>query len=366
MKRGFGNILKVIAIRWQDVALLLKTIAKPLGVIGLLSALFLLAGMSHTDSGDSFQYLCEEGICADAYINVTTTYWNFEFEYTTSDQYIYLPENTNDFKGALVKHKVGDLDFTPVLYKKWRYGRKLWVNLGAIEMIVDTQPNVAVEWLVPTRGIDNWRPIKEGDTWDRGKINKIKLRALGIPENTIVKWSFILGEVDIDPYWFPYDYISTVDYEYTFANKAIDVTEWHMVNTSVKIPAYINITYESGCNETNLTNCYTPCLNMTNFTWCRELTRQVFDHYNYEWEMINTSYIVQEQVPDEQTDKILGCNVEGIYYPAYFMGCLSFYNNTLSRYVVPCGEHNFNEFPQCRDYEIIKESCIEIHFGDEE
>ena len=97
---------------------------------------------------------------------------------------------------------------------------------------------------------------------------------------------------------------------------------------------------------------------------CKDWTHEVFDHYDTEWHMVNESYIVQEQVPDNRSNKIIGVTINGDYYPAKFTGCLSFYNDTLSTWLVPCGEHNFDEYPTCQEYEIEKKACFETYFGD--
>ena len=189
-------------MKWQDVSKILVGVG---GVVGLFSYLFLLTGMDYTHSGDSDCFYKDSIYQAEAFINVSTRYWNFEFEHLSPDTYIYLPADLEDFTGTLVKYKAGDLDFEPVLYKKSTRGRKLWINLNMMDNIIDTQPSIKVDWLVPARGKDNWRLVKEGDSWSRLKNNRIKL--IGYPENTYdnIKWSFIVGEVDIDPVWIAID-----------------------------------------------------------------------------------------------------------------------------------------------------------------
>lgn len=388
-------------MRWQDVSKQLLAAGSGLGVVGLLSLLFMLSGISHVDSGDSFQYECDRGICGDAFINISTTYWNFEFEHLSDSQSIYLPSDLTNFKGSLKKYKVSELNFTPVLYKKATRGRKLWVNLDAVQMIVDTQPNIGVDWMVPARGKDNWRPLKEGDTWSRGDVNRIKLVAYNIPEDTIVKWSFVVGEVNIDPFWFPYDYVSTLDYNYTFETMLAPVTKYHMVNISVSTPVYVNTTDEvAPCNDSNQTcfdcignhtyniitlenittevscdneneTCFS-CEILTNETWCKNQTNEisinqtylydfcnnwtheVIDHYNTISEMVNESYTDYEEVPNESPDKITGIYIEGQdYIEAPYIGGLAFYNNCLCMALIPPGERNWAEFP-CRDFELEK------------
>ena len=350
-------------MKWQIASKELISIGSALGIVGFFSIIFMLSGMSHTDSGDSYQYDCDRGICADAYINVSTTYWNYEFEHLSPSQYIYLPTDLRDFDGKLKRYKVSDLNFTPVLYKKATYGHKLWANLDAINMIVDTQPNIGVEWLVPARGKDNWRPVKEGDTWDRGIINKIKLLAYNIPKNTIVKWSFILGDLDIDPFWFPNDNISEREYSYTYTNKTIEVTKYHMVNESYQVPIYVNETDEVCCNPLNNT-CFT--CSVANGTCvdneCKDWTHQVIDHYDIEWHMVNESYQEEEQVPDNISSQITGVTVCDDYYSSSYTGGMFFYNNTLSDMVIPPGDRNWLQYPTCRDYELVKGTCVETKF----
>lgn len=189
-------------MRWQDAAKILGA-SGTIGVIALFSVLFNLAGVSYTHSGDSFGTPIQdtEFLETEAYVNVSTWYWNICFENTSQNQYIYLPEDTEEFEGTLERYKVSDLNFSPILYKKATYGRKLWVNLDQVDMIVQTEPQIPVQWKVPTYG-NNWRNIKDGDCWLRGETNENKLVGK-MHENQTVKWSFILGdEIDIDPIWF--------------------------------------------------------------------------------------------------------------------------------------------------------------------
>jgi len=185
---------------WKKISKILAGVGT-IGVVGLLSYLFLLTGVDYTHSGDTDCKYIKGIYQCEAFINVTTNYWNFGFEYLDIDSYIYLPIDLVDFKGKLIKYKVSELNFTPVLYKKSINGRKLWVNLNQINDIIETNPNIKVEWFVPAVGKDNWRPVKEGDTWDRLKNNRIKL--IGYPDNQFetIKWSFIIGEINIDPVW---------------------------------------------------------------------------------------------------------------------------------------------------------------------
>lgn len=172
-------------MKWQLVAGILATILIGGGVItytSLFGALFQLTGINSIHSGDIY---CKEDCIS--YINITTSYWNIGFEHTKPNQAIYI--DIGD--GRLTKTTMEKYPNT-VLYKKWRYGRKLWVNLNNVKSVISTNPEVPVEWLVPTRGKDNWRSIKDGDSWNRGKINKIKLVGYKIEWQT-VEWGFNLG-----------------------------------------------------------------------------------------------------------------------------------------------------------------------------
>lgn len=157
-------------MKWQDVA---KKLTIPVGVVALFAALFLLTGLDATYTEDiTCNTTCE------SYINVTTTYWRVCFAHYDTTQY---------------------QDET--LFKKRTRSRTLHVNLDHVENIIETDPEIEVEWLVSARGAGNWRPLKDGDCWERGKVNKIKLVGHKEPWQT-VKWSFMLGDkIDIDPEW---------------------------------------------------------------------------------------------------------------------------------------------------------------------
>lgn len=157
-------------VKWQDVKKLL--IGSGIGIVLLFSSLFLLTGIDYTYTGD---IVCGEE--CESYINITTSYWRICFDSYNGTKY---EEET--------------------LFKKQTRSRTLHVNLDKIENIISTEPKVQVDWLVPTYG-KNWRPLKGGDCWERGKINKIKL--VGHKEEyQTVKWSFDLDDkVNIDPIW---------------------------------------------------------------------------------------------------------------------------------------------------------------------
>ena len=163
-------------MRWQDAALILSIILVSMGTVtytDVFSVLFNLNGVTYTDSGDSMV----ENDIGTAYINVTTTYWRMCFAHYNDTKY----ENET-------------------LFKKVSRGRTLHINLDHVDNVISTEPRIEVDWLVPARGRGNWRDVKDGDCWDRGKTNRIKLVGYNITKT--VKWSFVTGEyVDIDPYW---------------------------------------------------------------------------------------------------------------------------------------------------------------------
>ena len=163
-------------LTWQEVAAYLTVLVVVGGVLtytDLFGALFNLKGINVTHSGDSY---C--GVECEAYINITTSYWRVCFAHYNGTKY----ENYT------------------TLFKKRSRSRTLHVDLSNIENIISTDPLVRVDWLVPTYGY-NWRAIKDGDCWERGKVNRIKLVGYKRAVDT-VKWGFKTGElVNIDPLW---------------------------------------------------------------------------------------------------------------------------------------------------------------------
>ena len=156
-------------MKWQTGAAIL---GGGTTLVILFMILFNLVGIDYTHSGD-----INCGKVCESYINVTTWYWKICFDY---------------YKGTKYENET--------LFKKKIRSRTLHVNLDNIENIISTDPYVPVEWLVPTYG-KRWRPLKGGDCWERGKINKIKLIGHKKSGQT-VKWNFEVGDVKIDPYWF--------------------------------------------------------------------------------------------------------------------------------------------------------------------
>lgn len=163
-------------MKWQEAAFILAAILISGGIItysDLFGVLFDLKGINATFTGDQ---ICGEE--CESYINVTTSYWRVCFAHYEDTKY---EDET--------------------LFKKVSRSRTLHVNLNNVANIISTAPDVPVDWLVPARGKGNWRPIKDGDCWDRGKVNRIKLVGHKNKYQS-VKWSFKTGDyVDIDPLW---------------------------------------------------------------------------------------------------------------------------------------------------------------------
>jgi hypothetical protein len=186
-------------VKWQEIA---KLLTSGIGIIALISSLILLTGMEYEHSGDIY---CGE--TCESYINITTSYWRVCFE---------------------------DSDKEEVLYKKRSRSRTLWVNLNNVDNIISTNPDVEVDWLVPTYG-KKWRPIKSGDCWDRKKVNKIKL--VGHKEQSqTVKWSFDVGEkINIDPVW------NRPDTSYSFlesTREPLQTSDYYESVTKVQVEEY--------------------------------------------------------------------------------------------------------------------------------
>ena len=178
-------------MKWQTAALIITIALASTGVVtytDLYGVLFQLSGVESTYTGDQF---C--GTDCDSYINVTTSYWRICFAGYDDTKY----ENET-------------------LFKKMSRSRTLHVNLDNVDNVISTKPRVEVDWFVPARGKGNWRPIEDGDCWDRGKVNKIKLVGHKQPWET-VKWSFLIEDyVDIDPLW-----SATATINYTSSSRTI-------------------------------------------------------------------------------------------------------------------------------------------------
>ena len=202
-------------MQWRDIA--------KYGSGGLVSSIVLivlllnLSGMSYTIPEDIF--------CEDCYspIDTNSTYWEIKVEHAGMEE---------------------------VIFKKTARNRTLWVNLDKITELVQTEPNIKTEILVPT--ISRYatqkheeygflRPLKDGDTLiargqDRFIVQGVK------PFDLTVKWSFKLEDytiedINIDPIWFGIN----VSYIETCQTELVD-------NWTQKI-----IYYNVSCNPLNLT-----------------------------------------------------------------------------------------------------------------
>lgn len=270
-------------VKWQTVAKLLAS-GGSIGVIGLFTYLFLLTGVDYTFTGD---FVCDRLECP-AYINITTSYWRICFAHYEGTRY--------EDKG--------------ILFKKQSRSRTLHVDLDKVDNIISTEPPIPVDWLVPARGKGNWRELKDGDCWDRGKINKIKL--VGHPtEGAIIKWTFEVGnKVSIDPIW----------------------VSWNVVyeNLSKQEPVYQEtiIVVDSVYSDVNK-------------TWSKA--------YNYSTQSIigyKTVYFSGERDGVKVGNEIYDKNT-------------NVYEDKLIQYSIPVGDRNWKEYPNCREDEIWKGVCKE-------
>lgn len=266
--------------------------------VDLFSGLFQLSGMSYTHSGDT---TC--GTECEVFINITTTYWNVCFENTKDTQKVYLAYN--QIYGGSIKTLTpfiyGNLSQTnqSVLYKKARYGRKLWVNLDKVDFILTTEPKVKSDWLVPARGKGNWRFIKDGDCWNRLKNNKIKLIVHKEKEQT-VKWGFnISGYVDIDPILqgIPNRRTENTKYRFKLGNERTDVSAFIRVDevkTDIDILSFLNQSRRFGFvfNETNINN----MVNSSGKTWDKKIFYQLDSTENYIRNAHNP-YVLERNLP---------------------------------------------------------------------
>ena len=175
-----------MAISWKDLLKYGGT-----GLVSLafvLTGLFSLTGVSYSHDGDK--------TCADCFseIKINSTYWEVKVE-------------NNGIENPLIR-------------KKTVYGRTLWINLDRIDELVNTNPKVKVDILVPaisrTATINHeqygyLRPLKDGDTFiyrnSQARSSPSRIILHGINVNTVVKWSFnlenwLVEDVNIDPVWF--------------------------------------------------------------------------------------------------------------------------------------------------------------------
>ena len=215
-------------MKWQDAAAILVVLIGIGGAIGysdLFGVLFELTGVEYTYTGDQ---VC--GDTCESYINVTTSYWRVCF---------------NHYNGTKYEDET--------LFKKVSRSRTLHVNLDNVDNVVSTDPRIEVDWMVPTYG-KNWRPLKDGDCWERKKVNRIKL--VGHKEEwQDVKWTFAMEDpfnsdynIDIDPKW------GSMDLELLLFEDAIYSEEELDAADSWGEPLeqdYVNSTYVYYGNATN-------------------------------------------------------------------------------------------------------------------
>ncbi len=258
------------------------------GSIFLIITLLLnLSGVSNVSyTPDAF---CGE--TCEAYINFTTTYWEFCFEHGE------------------------DKD---LVYKKMTRSRRLWINMDKIDELVETDPSVTVEVLVPARGKNNWRPLKEDDCWKRTtKSQPLPVRLKLVAEKEAwqsVKWSFELEhwlseDVVIDPVWMGYNYV----YE----------------NKTRQEPIYKVETIKRLYNDTN-----------KKWQEARNVTTKKISGYKTEY---------------YEGDKV-GVKVG----KEEWSGNLNVDGNILSIWTIPTGDRNLEEYGQCRDYEVAKGVCKRV------
>ena len=304
-------------VRWQTVAKFLG--GGSVGVIGLFTYLFLLTGISYTYTGDS---VCDKLNC-EAYINVSTTYWRTCFEHTKDSQKVYLPYNSvyGGSNEKLTPFIYNELESQPVLFKKSTRGRTLWVNLNKVDNIISTDPPISVDWLVPARGKGNWRPIKDGDCWNRLRTNKIKL--VGHPtEAQIIKWSFELDEVSIDPIF--------ISWDYTYENLSKQVSVYKEDLIIVKEECFTNIT-------TSLLQC-NP------------------DHNYITKTLIGYETVYYQNSGDKILDR-MGVKVGDKEYIGWYDVC----DNWLVHYLVNPGDRDRGNYCRCRGHELEKNTCEEFN-----
>ena len=293
-------------MRWQEVNKKLVAIVGTTGSIGLITLfayLFTLSGAEYTHTGDS---VCN-GLECVAYINNTQKTWEVCFEHPSDDQRIYIEEGGKLNRTTIREHP------ETIIYKKSTRGRTTWVNLNNVDIIIKTEPEIPVDWLVPARGAGNWRPLKDGDCWERGKVNRIKL--VGHPsEGQIIKWTFeiISDEINIsaEPKWVSYNYI------------------------------YENLSDEEPVYEYNLIE-FESIYNSTNGTWSKAYNYTERNLISYE-----TIYYDGDRLGLKIGDKTINHpNVNVNAEEGYIYEC--FY---------PVGKRNWKEFPM-RQYEIDKKMC---------
>jgi len=269
-------------IKWQTIKDYKKTVAgvTAVSIFIVIGLLLNLAGMSHSDDGDKF--------CLDCYseIRIFSTFWVINVE-------------NNGIDNDLIR-------------KKSIRGRTLWLNLDRIEELVETNPDVPTEILVPTNRIASTvinhpeygrlRYLKDGDTLihRNNKNRKAPSRIIihgSKPVNLTVKWSFALDsiymeEINIDPIW---EGIK-IDYEQEcektkrenihipIKSECIDVIDNVHQDNTTNPPTITNPIYTK--NYTCVTGSY---IHIKNTTKCRNVGVEIEGEYgkfkmNYEEE----------------------------------------------------------------------------------
>ena len=325
-------------MKWQDVNKKLVALfgAGGIGVIGLFSYLFLLAGTEYTYSGDS---VCD-GLECPAYINVTESYWTVCFEHTSPGQNVYF--SNEEFFGNTNLNKITyseiPVEIQPAIYKKSTRGRTLWVNIYKIDQVMKTDPELPVEWYVATTKkyanhsdkFGYWREIKDGDCWDRTGINKNKF-IVRAEEGAKIKWNFNVGEIEIDPVWTSYNYIyDQISYqEANYSKQKINVTE----------PIYetkcVELTYNT--NGTKYDNCTT--------------TIKGYKTSEKEIDKLEGYVTIYKDIGLRK-----GVNIGG----EIKIGDFNIVDDTLYSWSVPQMDRNYIEYGKCREYEKAKGVCSEV------
>ena len=327
-------------MKWQDVNKKLVALfgAGGIGVIGLFSYLFLLAGTEYTYSGDS---VCD-GLECSAYINVTESYWSVCFEHTSPGQNVYF--SNEEFFGNTNLNKITyseiPVEIQPAIYKKSTRGRTLWVNIYKIDQVMKTDPELPVEWYVATTKkyanhsdkFGYWREIKDGDCWDRTGINKNKF-IVRAEEGARIKWNFNVGEIEIDPI--------LVSWEYFYDQVPYEDPVYIKKNITVK-----DCNTEKNCTEYMAKN-MSITENCTYYQVCKDIIKETEEFSYYE-----TKY--------KNGEERKGINIGGEEIEGY----INIQDNKLIEWSVPIGDRNFEEYGNCRKYKMEKGLCKETEMNE--
>lgn len=177
-----------MAIKWQDAGKITGGIS-----VSVFVAIMLVLNMS----GMSF-IIPSDQVCVDCYdiIQVNSSIWEIKVEHAGPDK--------------------------PLLFAKRMRSRTRWINLDKVDELIQTDPPVFVEILVPTvkrystinHPIYGYlRPIKDGDSLIKRKSIKYNPKGSrfivrGITNGQRVKWGFnldslVMDGVVFDPVWNP-------------------------------------------------------------------------------------------------------------------------------------------------------------------